>query len=1052
VIGTLDAVDAERPVQNAMRLAQQYGEIFRLEIPGRPRVSFVSSQRLVDELCDEARYDKRVHAPLHEIRAFAGDGLFTARTEEESWGRAHRILMPAFSPLALKDMFDGMVDIAEQLMLKWERLGPEADIDVVSDFTRLTLDTIALCSFSYRFNSFYSESMHPFVDAMVGALQESGDRTRRLPLQNRLMLLHQRRYAEDIRVMNEVADRLIEHRKADPLPEGRRDILDTMLDARDPRTGERLSDENVRHQMVTFLIAGHETTSGLLSFTLYELLRNPEVLAAARAHVDEVLGGRYPTYEDLASLGYIDQVLRESLRLWPTAPAFGVHPYEDTVLGGDYAIGRDETLLVLTPSLHRDPAVWTDPETFDPDRFSFERARQIPPNAWKPFGNGQRSCIGRGFALQEAQLVLALLLQRFDLDWADPSYELSVKETLTLKPDGFLARLRPRPGRRITRTPGAGVDAAAAPATAPAVPTHGTPVRVLFGSNAGTSEAFAHRVATRAEQLGYASTVAPLDDAVGNLPTDGATVIVTASYEGQPPDNARRFVPWLEAQEPGSLEGVRFAVFGCGNTDWARTYQRIPTVVDEALGRAGATRLLGRGSANARGDVFGDFDAWHDALWPAVADALGVEDTTGSAGAALGSDLQVEIVGAGREPLLRESGLDQGTVVVNRELVDTGKPGARSKRHVEVALPAGQTYEAGDYLAVLPLNPAALVDRALARFDLAYDTRLRITASASTPNHLPTDGPVTAGEVFASYVELSRPAGRRQVAQLADATPCPPERAALLALAAGDAYEREVLDKRVSLLDLLETYPSVDIPLATFLGMLTPLSPRQYSISSSPRWSPDHVTLTVGHVEGPALSGRGRYEGVASTFLARSRPGTRVPVTVRPSNVAFHPPQDLTVPMVLACAGTGLAPFRGFLQDRALRARAEGVTPAPTLLFFGCDAPDVDLLYADELAEWEQQGVVSVRTAFSAAPQDGSDGPIRFVQDRLWADRAEVADLVRKGATFYVCGDGRHMAPAVHDACVRMYAEQMDVERAEAEAWVEQMEREHARYVSDVFA
>ena len=128
------------------------------------------------------------------------------------------------------------------------------------------------------------------------------------------------------------------------------------------------------------------------------------------------------------------------------------------------------------------------------------------------------------------------------------------------------------------------------------------------------------------------------------------------------------------------------------------------------------------------------------------------------------------------------------------------------------------------------------------------------------------------------------------------------------------------------------------------------------------------------------------------------------------------------------------------------------MTPAPALLFFGCDGPDIDYLYRDELQEWSRQGVVDVRPAFSAEPEDGPDGPMRFVQDRLWADRADVADLVRAGAQFYVCGEGQRMAPAVHETCVRMYAQAAGVSADEALSWVESMEREHGRYVSDVFA
>jgi cytochrome P450 / NADPH-cytochrome P450 reductase len=249
-------------------------------------------------------------------------------------------------------------------------------------------------------------------------------------------------------------------------------------------------------------------------------------------------------------------------------------------------------------------------------------------------------------------------------------------------------------------------------------------------------------------------------------------------------------------------------------------------------------------------------------------------------------------------------------------------------------------------------------------------------------------------------------------------------------------------------LDLLSRYPSCQLTFASYLQMLAPLTPRQYSISSSPRWSADHATLTLAVLSAPAYSGDGVDEGAASTYLAHARPGSKVAVTVRPSNVAFHPPASLRTPIVLACAGSGLAPFRGFLQDRALAAQEAGERPAPALLFFGCDAPDVDFLYRDELATWAEQGVVDVRPAFSAAPVDG----VRYVQDRIWADREDVRRLIKDGGTFFVCGDGRRMAPAVFETCARIYAEVSGATAEEAEAWMTEMQQEHARYVADVFA
>jgi cytochrome P450/NADPH-cytochrome P450 reductase len=1050
ILGNIPDLDPHTPIQSMMELAREHGPIFRLEMPGR-EVVVVSSQELVDELCDERRFDKKVHAPLRQIRDFAGDGLFTAQTQEPNWGAAHRILMPVFGPAALRGMFDSMVDIAEQLLLKWERHGPEQRIDVVDTMTRLTLDTIALCAFDYRFNSFYEKDLHPFVGAMVRALDESGARGRRLPLQNRLMLMTRRQYDEDIRLMHQIADELIAGRRKQGARAPGGDILSVMLNAADPLTGQRLSDENIRYQLVTFLIAGHETTSGLLSFTLYELLRNPHVLARAQAEVERVLGDAAPRFEHLAQLTYLDQILKESLRLWPTAPAFAVYPYEqETTIGGRYLVRSDQTLFILTPMLHRDPAVWgADAEVFDPDRFAFERAQQLPPNAWKPFGNGQRACIGRPFALQEATLLLAMMLQRFELAPADPRYRLEIKETLTLKPHGLYirAKRRDRVVAKAAQPPaGAGLPAARPSAEAGPRQAGGVPIRVLYGSNAGSAEAFAQRIATDARAQGYAPALAALDAAVGNLPAEGAVVIVASSYEGQPPDNARAFVAWLEGLSGQALAGVRYAVFGCGNTDWARTYQAVPKQIDQRLAALGATRLAERGEANARGDFFGDFDRWYAGLWSAVGAAFGQEARTPAPTAVF----EVEFVAGVRAPLLRQNNLRMGTVVENRELADTAAPGARSKRHLEIALPEGLAYRTGDYLAVLPVNPPERVDRALRRFGLSYDAQIIIHTGPGVQTFFPTDQPVTAGELLASYVELGLPATRRQIEQLAVSSPCPPERRALETLAAdGAAYERDILDRRVSVLDLLERYPSCGLPFASFLHMLTPLKPRQYSISSSPLWSPDHCTLTVAVLQAPALSGQGAHQGVASTYLAQARPGSKVAVSVRPSQAAFHPPESLETPIVMVCAGSGIAPFRGFLQDRALRAsQAGGAGPAPALLFFGCAHPDVDFLYRDELLAWEQAGVVSVRPAFSQAPEVGG----KFVQDRLWSDRADVVELVRRGAVLYVCGDGRRMAPAVHETCVRIYQEATGCAPEAAEQWMDDMERKHGRYVADVFA
>jgi cytochrome P450/NADPH-cytochrome P450 reductase len=1022
ILGNLPDIAMDAPVQSFMRLAQTHGPIFRLLLGGRT-VTVLSSQELVDEICDETRFEKKVHKTLENIRVFAGDGLFTAFNEEPNWGKAHRLLMPAFGPLGVRGMFDKMLDIADQMLLRWERFGDDVAIDVADNMTRLTLDTIALCAFDYRFNSFYQNEMHPFVAAMVGALDEAGARARRPEAASRMMLMTKRRYEADIALLHKVADTLIAERRRDPDAASRNDLLNIMLSGRDPVTGEGLSDENIRFQMVTFLIAGHETTSGLLSFALYLLMKNPEAMSRARAAVDDALGDAPPRLDDLARLRFIEQVLMEALRLWPTAPAFAVRPFETTVIGGRYAVTPEDTLMVLVPSLHRDPEVWgEDAEAFRPERFAPEIAAGLPANAWKPFGNGARACIGRGFAMQEAQLVLAMILQRFDLVEADPGYRLKVAETLTLKPHDF--RLRARRRRAPTSRPRSAVPTApqraltATPAAAPKTAADAIPLLVLYGSNTGSCEAFAQRIAGDAAAQGFSATAAAMDAYVERLPTEGALVIVTASYEGKPPDNAQRFLAWLEGLPSTALAGRPYGVFGCGNRQWARTYQAIPKRTDAALEAAGATRVLARGETDAGGDFFGGFDKWYADLWPSLGAAFGRE-TTADAG---GQGLDVEILRGARETALRLADLDQGRIIENRELVDLAKGLAPSKRHIEIALPPGMTYRTGDYLAVLPRNPPADVERALRRFGLAQDTQIVIRKGPGASTALPTDYPVTAAELLSSYVELGQPATRAQVAMLAEATRCPPDKAALTALAQTDRHMAEILQKRVSVLDLLGRFEACELSFAAFLAALPVMRARQYSISSSPLRDPRRCSLTIAVLDAPALGGGRRHRGVASTYLAGLEEGASLSVAVRPSQAAFHPPVSPATPLIMVCAGSGIAPFHGFLQERALQ-KAGGLAVGPALLFFGAVHQDADFLYEGELSAWEKAGVVAVRTAFSQSP----DGDVRYVQHRLWQDRADVAALFRRGAIVFVCGVG-------------------------AVAWAYTVVRDPGRYVADVFA
>jgi cytochrome P450 / NADPH-cytochrome P450 reductase len=245
LIGNLADLDPQTPVQSMMALARRHGPIFHITAFGGGMI-IVSGQQLVNEICDDKRFEKGVHPALKQLRDISGDGLFTAYTGEANWGKARRLLTPPLSPLGLRGMFDRMLDVAGQLVLKWERFGPAAVFDVADSMTRLTLDTVALCAFDYRFNSFYQNEMHPVVAAMLAVLDEAGKRARRPQIVSRLMFWRNRRYQTNFRLVHDVADRLIAERRRDPALGRRGDLLDVMLTAADHKTGEMLGDDNIR--------------------------------------------------------------------------------------------------------------------------------------------------------------------------------------------------------------------------------------------------------------------------------------------------------------------------------------------------------------------------------------------------------------------------------------------------------------------------------------------------------------------------------------------------------------------------------------------------------------------------------------------------------------------------------------------------------------------------------------------------------------------------------------------------------------------------------------
>ena len=1060
VVGNMLSLDSTAPVQNLARLAKEFGPIFWLDMMGAPLV-IVSGHDLVEELSDEKRFDKAVRGPLRRVRAVAGDGLFTADTSEPNWSKAHNILLQPFGNRAMQSYHPSMVDIAEQLVKKWERLNGDEEIDVVHDMTALTLDTIGLCGFDYRFNSFYRRDYHPFVESLVRSL-ETIMMIRGLPLENLWMQKRRRDLAGDVAFMNKMVDEIVaERRKNAEAAEDKKDMLGAMMTGVDRATGEQLDDVNIRYQINTFLIAGHETTSGLLSCTLYALLKHPDVLKKAYEEVDRVLGpdiNARPTYQQVTQLTYITQILKEALRLWPPAPAYGISPLKDETIGGKYKLKKNTFITVLVLALHRDPSVWgPNPEAFDPENFSREAEAARPVNAWKPFGNGQRACIGRGFAMHEAALAIGMILQRFKLIDVN-RYQMVLKETLTIKPDGFKIKVRPRTDKDRGAYAGATGTTAAASTAAPTPrartrPGHNTPLLVLYGSNLGTAEELATRVADLAEVNGFATRLAPLDDFAGKLPEQGGVLIFCASYNGAPPDNATQFVKWLGSDLPkDAFAKVRYAVFGCGNSDWLATYQSIPRFIDEQLAAHGGRNAYMRGEGDARersrrpvrglvreGCAPGDEGVWcRLQLQPQRRRRAALQDRAGRA------DRGQRGRSAWRRRADEDAGQQRTAKQDRRQCLGSIDPAYRGAAAFGHHLPGRRSSQRG----AAQRSGAGGFRRAPVRISAGRSDPA--AGRGRPPRAIAGRRAVSVGRLLSEFVELQQVATRKQIQIMSEHTRCPVTKPKLLAYVGDDAaasehYRSDILAKRKSVFDLLEEHPACELPFHAYLEMLSLLAPRYYSISSSPSVDPSRCSVTVGVVEAPAISGRGVYRGICSNYLAGRRAGETIHATVRETKAGFRLPDDPSVPIIMVGPGTGLAPFRGFLQERAA-LKAKGASLGPAMLFFGCRHPDQDYLYADELKAFEASGITELHTAFSRA-----EGPKTYVQNLVAAQKDRVWSLIENGAIIYVCGDGGKMEPDVKAALVAIYRERKGADADAAMRWIDDLGTKN-RYVLDVWA
>jgi cytochrome P450 / NADPH-cytochrome P450 reductase len=392
------------------------------------------------------------------------------------------------------------------------------------------------------------------------------------------------------------------------------------------------------------------------------------------------------------------------------------------------------------------------------------------------------------------------------------------------------------------------------------------------------------------------------------------------------------------------------------------------------------------------------------------------------------------------------------TVVINRELLKNGQSDgdSRSARHIELELPAGMEYQTGDHLGLLPRNNVDLIRRVMARFGLDAGTYVTINPTGGgTYTHLPLGEPAPLLGILGACVELQDVASRNDLAVLARYATDPDQAAELLAMSGLDdagraAYREKVATPRRSVLELLDEFPGVELPFNVYLELLPPMRPRYYSISSSPAVA-NNCHITVGVLHGPARSGDGYFNGVASNHLASSMENSTQFTFVRKPTIPFRPPENPHIPMIMVGAGTGMAPFRGFLQERADLAE-KGVPVGKSILFYGCRNAEHDMLYADELKAFEASGITELQVAYSREPGQ----PRTFVQHLIEREGNHVWELIEAGAVIYVCGNANTMAPGVRAALMDIYRAKTNGSDPSADEWFKGL-RDADRYLEDIW-
>ncbi|XP_043662259.1 NADPH--cytochrome P450 reductase [Drosophila teissieri] len=594
---------------------------------------------------------------------------------------------------------------------------------------------------------------------------------------------------------------------------------------------------------------------------------------------------------------------------------------------------------------------------------------------------------------------------------------------------------------------------------------------VFYGSQTGTGEEFAGRLAKEGIRYRLKGMVADpeecdMEELLQLKDIDNSlAVFCLATYgEGDPTDNAMEFYEWITSGDV-DLTGLNYAVFGLGNKTYEH-YNKVAIYVDKRLEELGANRVFELGLGDDDANIEDDFITWKDRFWPAVCDHFGIEGG--------GEEVLIRQYRLLEQPEVQPDRIYTGEIArlhsiqnqrppfdaknpflapikVNREL---HKGGGRSCMHIELSIDGSKMrYDAGDHVAMFPVNDKSLVEKLgeLCKADLDTVFSLINTDTDSSKKH-PFPCPTTYRTALTHYLEITAIPRTHILKELAEYCTDEKEKELLRSMASispegKEKYQSWIQDACRNIVHILEDIKSCRPPIDHVCELLPRLQPRYYSISSSSKLHPTDVHVTAVLVEYKTPTGRVN-KGVATTYLKNKQPQggeeVKVPVFIRKSQ--FRLPSKPETPIIMVGPGTGLAPFRGFIQERQF-LRDDGKTVGESILYFGCRKRSEDYIYESELEEWVKKGTLNLKAAFSR-----DQGKKVYVQHLLEQDADLIWNVIGENkGHFYICGDAKNMAVDVRNILVKILSTKGNMSEADAVQYIKKMEAQK-RYSADVWS